>query len=181
MTPSEIIMLISTIFTALAALAAFLSCRLNYCISKPKIKVYKSNDEDHFFYINDDDKYFAIIGMNFENTSGTAGVIDDIQIEYNGVPYHAEINLSNFQLKHDIIMEIMKTEKLSINKSKLKCPLKVDGYSITYGFLLICGLPKITSPIITANISYRILGRRKSKIIKNVSFPFYDHTKQNAT
>lgn len=171
MSDSEIIMLVSAIFTALAAVAATVTCLLHYFNSKPKIKVTMSKSPNHFFFFDYNQHYYAAFALNITNSTSVCGVVDDVALNYNKVTYSAETHLIDLtDITKDIYFPYA-NQKILLSDFRLKCPLKMDGYSIQYGFFIVPDLPlPNNTQAFTTDISFKIIGKRRTFKFKNITF-----------
>lgn len=171
MTNSEIIMFVSAIFTAIAAIAATVTCLLHYINSKPKIKVKKSEYSHHYFFFEHNQHFYAAFAVDITNSTSISGVLDNFTLVYNKVPYAAETHLIDLTSATQKVYFEHANQKILLSNFRLKCPLTMDGYSIQYGFFVIPDLPlPNNTKTFTADICYNIIGKHKTYKFKNITF-----------
>lgn len=171
MTASEIIMLISTIFTAIAGIAAAITCILHYINSKPNIKVNKSDSPNHYFFFERDKHFYAVFALNVTNSTSVNGVVDDVALIYNKTTHYAEVDLIDLSsVTRNICLEFA-NQIVDLSNVRLKCPLKMSGNSIQYGFFIVPDLPlPNNTKEFTADIIYKIIGKHGTSKFKNIKF-----------
>lgn len=174
MTPSEIIMLITAIFTALAAAAAFITCYLHYLSLKPKISIQKYDNHVNYFYYYDKEKDYccAALLFNFINSSNVPGSISEISIIYNKKEYDASEKTLNYKFKEDITFETDVETKINIRDLIIHTPIKLEPYSNIEGFIIVPGIPTIKRDTLEVKAKFKVIGKKLPIKIKKLKLEY---------
>ena len=171
MTPAEIIMLITAIFTALAAVAALVTCYLNYRSLKPNISIEKfDNQADYFYYFDNEMNYYCVaLLFNFTNSSHVGGSISEISISYNSHTYEADEEKLNYEINTDYTFSTDVNTQVKFSELRKRCPIIVEPYSNVEGFIIFPGIHDVKDKIMKVTVSFRIIGKKFRVKIKNLN------------
>lgn len=175
MTGSEIATLVASIFSAISAIAAVVTCFLMYRNSRPKIKLQLATNESARGHWHDDKTHFAVLAFGITNSSQQSGVVSDIVIRYNGNDYRCEEVSMNYDtgsvsIKSDT-GEPSAVER-NMDQFRLKCPIKVDGYSVVSGVVVFPNFPAIDTNNFFATVIYRLAHKKVKRKIRKVKFSY---------
>ena len=181
MSTSEIVALISSIFTAISGISAAVACILTYRTTRPKIKLIPHKSQIGHIYSYWKEKSFALLSFQLINSSMIDGMIDDLCIVYNGKEYFAENIFTNYD-PQPFELEILFDGVLKQNTDalRLKTPLTVKAYSTVNGFIFFPTFPAVQLNSINVTITYRVMNKKFKRKIRRVKFylvspePIYD-------
>lgn len=150
----EVFTIISSISTAVAAIASLASCIIVISLNRPKIKVkfYKQ-----LYYIWKNEK-LGLIDFDIYNRTALAGMIDEMFVMLNGKKYDCDIANTNY-LPFGEIEVTCGTDQLlyrNVEQCKYKIPILVKGYSSISGFIVVPNFPDIDDGNLKAHIFFHI-------------------------
>lgn len=171
MTTSEIVALISSIFTAISGISAVIVCFLTFRTTRPQIKLKTDKKPSNRAYAYWHNKSFAFLSLEIINSSNIAGMIDDLCIIYKGKEYPAENIYAKYD-PHPFELKSFFDEQIEQDTQALhlKTPLKIDGYSIKSGFFLFPTFPVIQANEIVVTLRFRLINKKFKRKIRRVKF-----------